>query len=117
MVLIIGSLCGSYLKMGIDHKFGNSINFTIKRRGKSLVFLAFVYHHSNNSEDFKMAYQLGTAAADASSLQEHYQVQWLSKAVFDRWRCKLLRKKKGIYTNYYKINYSYLYNIKDDQIE
>jgi len=55
---------------------------------------AFVYHHSDNSKDYKMASQLATAAAEAPSLQEHYQVQWLRKAAYDRWMISIGKPEK-----------------------
>ncbi|WP_423819688.1 hypothetical protein V5739_03640 [Salinimicrobium sp. TIG7-5_MAKvit] len=55
---------------------------------------AFVYHHSDNTEDYKMAYQLADAAAEAPSLQEHYQVQWLRKAAYDRWMISIGKPEK-----------------------
>ncbi|SHG07078.1 hypothetical protein SAMN05444483_104306 [Salegentibacter echinorum] len=46
---------------------------------------AFIYHHSDNSADYKMASKLAAAAAKDEGLQNDYQVQWLRKAAYDRW--------------------------------
>ncbi|WP_266070787.1 hypothetical protein [Salinimicrobium profundisediminis] len=55
---------------------------------------AFVYHHSDNSKDYKMAYQLAAAASEAPSLQNRYQVQWLRKAAYDRWMISIGKPEK-----------------------
>ncbi len=55
---------------------------------------AFVYHHSDNSEDYETASQLATAAAETPELQDHYQVQWLRKAAYDRWMVSMGKPEK-----------------------
>ncbi len=55
---------------------------------------AFIYHHSNNSNDYEIASSLATAAAKAPHLKDHYQVQWLSKAAYDRWMLSIGKPEK-----------------------
>lgn len=55
---------------------------------------AFVYHHSDNSRDYETASSLAAAAAKDEELQDHYQVQWLRKAAYDRWRLSLGKPEK-----------------------
>ncbi|WP_424494437.1 sulfite exporter TauE/SafE family protein [Salinimicrobium sp. GXAS 041] len=55
---------------------------------------AFVYHHSDNSNDYEIASSLAAAAAKAPHLKDHYQVQWLSKAAYDRWMLSIGKPEK-----------------------
>ena len=55
---------------------------------------AFVYHHSDNSDDYAMASKLAAAAAEAQELKDHYQVQWLRKAAYDRWMVSMGKPEK-----------------------
>lgn len=54
-------------------------------KSKNKFYAAFVYHHSDNSTDYKTASKLAAAAAKDEELQNDYQVQWLRKAAYDRW--------------------------------
>mgnify|MGYP006208690049 CR=1 FL=1 len=55
---------------------------------------ALIYHHSDNSGDFERASDLATSAAKDPELQDHYQVQWLSKAAYDRWMTSIGKPQK-----------------------
>lgn len=57
-------------------------------------YAAFVYHHSHSKEDFEIATQLAEEAARAEELKDHYQVQWLAKASYDRWMVSLGRPQR-----------------------
>ncbi len=55
---------------------------------------AFIYHHSDNSGDYENASKLATAAAKSPELQDHYQVQWLKKAAYDRYMVSIGKPEK-----------------------
>lgn len=55
------------------------------KRPMDKFYAAFVYHHSHSKGDFETATKLAEEAADAEELKDHYQVQWLAKASYDRW--------------------------------
>lgn len=55
---------------------------------------AFILHHSDNSKDYKRASELANAAAKAPELHDHYQVQWLKKAAYDRYMLSIGKLEK-----------------------
>lgn len=57
-------------------------------------YAAFIYHHSDNSKDFKIASQLAAAAAQDPGLKDHYQVQWLARASYDRYMVSIGKEEK-----------------------
>lgn len=57
-------------------------------------YAAFIYHHSDNSKDFKIASQLAAAAAKDPGLKDHYQVQWLARASYDRYMVSIGKEEK-----------------------
>lgn len=57
-------------------------------------YAAFIYHHSDNSKDYKIASILAADAAKAESLEDNYNVQWLRKASFDRWMLSIGKPEK-----------------------
>lgn len=57
-------------------------------------YAAFIYHHSNNSEDYKRASELAAEAAKAKELADNYQAQWLKKAAYDRWMVSIGKPEK-----------------------
>lgn len=57
-------------------------------------YAAFVYHHSHNSDDYKTASKLAAAAAKAPALNDHYQVQWLARASYDRYMISIGKEEK-----------------------
>lgn len=46
---------------------------------------AFIFHHSDTNEDYKIASRLAAKAAADPELKDNYLVQWLRKASYDRW--------------------------------
>ncbi|SOC80488.1 hypothetical protein SAMN06296241_2038 [Salinimicrobium sediminis] len=50
---------------------------------------AFVLHHSRESEDYRLAASLAGAAAEDPALKDVYEVQWLKKAAYDRWKVSI----------------------------
>ena len=66
---------------------------------------AFVFHHSNNSNDYETASKLATAAANARELEDNYQVQWLSKAAYDRWMLSIGEPEKYNTQNKFSIGF------------
>ncbi|WP_189603904.1 hypothetical protein [Salinimicrobium marinum] len=57
-------------------------------------YAAFIYHHSDNSTDYETASKLSAQAAESEKLQDHYQVQWLKKAAYDRYMVSLGKPEK-----------------------
>lgn len=55
---------------------------------------AFVLHHSQQSEDYKLAAGLAAAAAKDPALKDVYEVQWLKKAAYDRWMVSIGEPEK-----------------------
>ncbi len=55
---------------------------------------AFIFHHSNNSKDFEIASRLASQAAGDPKLKDHYTVQWLHKAAYDRWMVSIGKPEK-----------------------
>lgn len=57
-------------------------------------YAAFIYHHSENSTDYEVASKLSAQAAESEQLQDHYQVQWLKKAAYDRYMVSIGKPEK-----------------------
>ncbi len=57
-------------------------------------YAAFIYHHSDNSDDYKTASKLAAAAAKAPVLKDHYQVQWLARASYDRYMISIGKEER-----------------------
>lgn len=55
---------------------------------------AFIFHHSDTSEDFEIASHLAAKAAADPKLKDNYLVQWLRKASYDRWMRSIGRPEK-----------------------
>ena len=55
---------------------------------------AFVLHHSGESEDYRLAASLAEAAAEDAALKDVYEVQWLKKAAYDRWKVSIGEPEK-----------------------
>lgn len=55
---------------------------------------AFVLHHSGKSEDYRLAASLADAAAEDAALKDVYEVQWLKKAAYDRWKVSIGEPEK-----------------------
>lgn len=55
---------------------------------------AFIFHHSNNSNDYRIASQLAAEAASSATLKDKYMVQWLKKASFDRYLLSIGKPEK-----------------------
>lgn len=55
---------------------------------------AFVFHHSDNSKDYKIASELAEEAANSQKLKNNYTVQWLKKASFDRYMVSIGKPEK-----------------------
>ena len=68
-------------------------------------YSAFIYHHSNDKKDYKIASSLSSDAAKDKSLKENYQVQWLRKASYDRWMLSI--GKPEIYNTQNKLSISF----------
>ncbi|MCM4161896.1 hypothetical protein FHG64_15820 [Antarcticibacterium flavum] len=57
-------------------------------------YAAFIYHHSDNSKDYRIASQLAAAAAQDPALKDHYQAQWLARAAYDRYMISIGKEEK-----------------------
>lgn len=57
-------------------------------------YAAFVYHHSDNSNDYQTASELAAEAAKSNHLKDNYQVQWLKKAAYDRYMVSIGKPEK-----------------------
>ncbi|SDR71986.1 hypothetical protein [Christiangramia echinicola] len=55
---------------------------------------AFVFHHSDNSKDYKIASELAEDAANSEILKNNYTVQWLKKASYDRYMVSIGQPEK-----------------------
>ncbi len=55
---------------------------------------AFIFHHSDNSQDYKIASGLAAEAAGSESLKDNYTVQWLRKAAYDRYMVSIGQPEK-----------------------
>lgn len=55
---------------------------------------AFIFHHSDNSNDYKVASQLAAQAASSEKLKDNYVVQWLKKASYDRYMLSIGKPEK-----------------------
>lgn len=55
---------------------------------------AFVFHHSDNSNDYRIASQLAADAAQNEALKDNYTVQWLQKASYDRYMLSIGKPEK-----------------------
>tara|TARA_B100000949_G_C14105591_1_gene376068 strand:- start:123 stop:761 length:639 start_codon:yes stop_codon:yes gene_type:complete len=55
---------------------------------------AFIFHHSDRSEDYKIAAELASEAANSEQLKNHYTVQWLHKAAYDRYMLSIGKPEK-----------------------
>lgn len=66
-------------------------------------YAAFIYHHSNNSNDYKIAAELAAEAAKTNEMKDHYQAQWLKKAAYDRWMVSIGKPEKYNTQNSFKI--------------
>lgn len=55
---------------------------------------AFVFHHSDNSIDYKIASKLAKEAANSEKLKNNYTVQWLQKASYDRYMVSIGKPEK-----------------------
>ncbi|MBD3628446.1 hypothetical protein [Cyclobacterium sp.] len=72
---------------------------SIYERNKNLdpiekFYAAFIFHHSADSKDYKIASKLASEAAKARHLQNHYLVHWLKKAAYDRWMVSMGKPEK-----------------------
>ena len=68
-------------------------------------YAAFIYHHSDNSGDYKIASKLAADAAESESLKDNYQVQWLRKATFDRYLLSIGKQEKYNTQNSFNIDF------------
>lgn len=55
---------------------------------------AFVFHHSDNTRDYKIASKLAEDAASSEKLENNYTVQWLRKASYDRYMISIGKPEK-----------------------
>ena len=55
---------------------------------------AFVFHHSDNSKDYKIASELAEDAASSEKLKNNYTVEWLKKASYDRYMVSIGKPEK-----------------------
>ena len=65
---------------------------------------AFVYHHSDNSKDYKIASELAEEAANSKKLKDVYTVQWLRKASYDRYMISIGKPEKYNTQNNFSID-------------
>ncbi|MBZ9629791.1 hypothetical protein LB465_03285 [Salegentibacter sp. LM13S] len=57
-------------------------------------YAAFIYHHSDNTKDYKLASILSAEAAESAILKDDYQAQWLKKAAYDRYMVSIGKPEK-----------------------
>lgn len=55
---------------------------------------AFIFHHSNNSKDYRIASELASDAANSENLKDKFTVQWLKKASYDRYMLSIGKPEK-----------------------
>lgn len=55
---------------------------------------AFIFHHSDFVDDYKIASKLASDAADNTNLKDNYTVQWLKKASYDRYMISIGKPEK-----------------------
>lgn len=67
-------------------------------------YAAFVFHHSDNSSDFKIASQLASEAASSENLKDDYTVQWLKRASYDRYMLSIGKPEKYNTQNQFSID-------------
>ncbi|MGB3775830.1 MAG: hypothetical protein WA951_11290 [Leeuwenhoekiella sp.] len=63
-------------------------------KSMDMFYAAFVYHHSDNKEDYKIASELAARAAVDNGLKDNYLVQWLRKASYDRYMLSIGKPEK-----------------------
>lgn len=68
-------------------------------------YAGFIYHHSDNSSDYKIASKLASEAAESASLKDNYQVQWLRKATYDRYLLSKGKQEKYNTQNSFSIDF------------
>ena len=68
-------------------------------------YAAFIYHHSDNSSDYKIASKLAADAAESKPLKDNYQVQWLRKATYDRYLLSIGKQEKYNTQNSFSIDF------------
>lgn len=68
-------------------------------------YAAFIYHHSDNSGDYKIASKLAAEASKSESLKDNYQVQWLRKATYDRYLLSIGKQEKYNTQNNFSIDF------------
>jgi len=57
-------------------------------------YAAYIYHHSDQSSNYKIAYKLAEEAAKSNSLKDDYEAQWLRKATYDRYLVSIGKPQK-----------------------
>ncbi|MFV8282634.1 hypothetical protein ACNKXS_13875 [Christiangramia marina] len=67
---------------------------------------AFIFHHSNNSADYKIASGLASQAARSKVLESNLTAQWLKKAAYDRFMLSIGKQEK------YKTQNKFSFEIK-----
>ena len=67
---------------------------------------AFIFHHSDNSEDYKIASELASEAANSEKLKDNYTVQWLQKASYDRYMLSIGEPEKYNTQNNFSIDFN-----------
>ena len=65
---------------------------------------AFVFHHSDNSTDYKIASELASEAANSVKLKDNYTVQWLQRASYDRYMLSIGKPEKYNTQNKFSID-------------
>ena len=67
---------------------------------------AFIFHHSDNSEDYKIAAELASEAASSEKLKDHYTAQWLQKASYDRYMVSIGKPEKYNTQNKFSVDFN-----------
>ncbi|MDR5589925.1 hypothetical protein [Christiangramia sp. SM2212] len=67
---------------------------------------AFIFHHSDNSKDYKIASELAEEAANSDKLKNEYTVQWLKKASYDRYMVSIGKPEKYGTQNNFSIDFN-----------
>ena len=65
-------------------------------KGRDKFYAAFVLHHNPEKDSalYRKAYTLAQAAASEPGLLDDFQVQWLSKATYDRWMLSIGKEQE-----------------------
>ncbi|SFU20093.1 hypothetical protein SAMN04489724_0234 [Algoriphagus locisalis] len=65
-------------------------------KGRDKYYAAFVLHHNPEKDSllYRKAHELAQAAASETDLTDDFQVQWLSKATYDRWMLSIGKEQE-----------------------